>query len=150
LNGATTQKREFKEIPPRRSQHNPPYRVLYFEVSRGLIAPLKEYYMGSASISVDEFQALEQKVLQTVELIKREREARTLAEAGRAAAEAEVATELVVAKAESEAVRNELAALKQELSASGNAQAEVESLHREREAVRLRVEKMLASIEEVV
>ena len=30
--------------------------------------------MGSASISVDEFQALEQKVLQTVELIKRERE----------------------------------------------------------------------------
>jgi hypothetical protein len=153
LNGATTQKREFKKIPPRRSQHNPPYRVLYFEVSRGLIAPLKEYYMGSASISVDEFQALEQKVLQTVELIKREREARTLAEAGRAAAEAEVATahaELVVAKAESEAVRNELAALKQELSASGNAQAEVESLHREREAVRLRVEKMLASIEEVV
>ena len=42
--------------------------------------------MGSASISVDEFQALEQKVLQTVELIKRERE-------GRAVAEAEVAAD---------------------------------------------------------
>jgi uncharacterized protein involved in exopolysaccharide biosynthesis len=92
-------------------------------------------------------------VLQTVELIKREREAKTVAEAALASAKGEVATvhaELVLAKAESEAVRNELAALKLELSASGDAQAEVESLHREREAVRLRVEKMLASIEEVV
>ena len=109
--------------------------------------------MGSASISVDEFQALEQKVLQTVELIKREREARTAAEAARAAAETEVAAahaELVAAKAEAAAAQSELAALKLELSASGDAQAEVQSLQREREAVRLRVEKMLASIEEVV
>lgn len=102
--------------------------------------------MGTASISVDEFQALEQKVLQTVELIKKEREARAAAEAEVAAARAE----LVAAKAEGEAAQRELAALKQELSASGDAQAEVQSLHREREAVRLRVEKMLASIEEVV
>jgi len=102
--------------------------------------------MGTASISVDEFQALEQKVLQTVELIKKEREARAAAEAEVAAARAE----LVAAKAEGEAEQRELAALKQELSASGDAQAEVQSLHREREAVRLRVEKMLASIEEVV
>ena len=42
--------------------------------------------MGSASISVDEFQALEQKVLQTVELIKREREAKAAAEAAAKAA----------------------------------------------------------------
>jgi chromosome segregation ATPase len=102
--------------------------------------------MGTASISVDEFQALEQKVLQTVELIKKEREARAAAEAEVAAARAE----LVAAKAEGEAAQRELTALKQELSASGDAQAEVQSLHREREAVRLRVEKMLASIEEVV
>ncbi len=109
--------------------------------------------MGSASISVDEFQALEQKVLQTVELIKREREAKIAAEAARAAAETEVAAahaELVAAKAEAAAAQSELAALKLELSASGDAQAEVQSLQREREAVRLRVEKMLASIEEVV
>ncbi len=109
--------------------------------------------MGSASISVDEFQALEQKVLQTVELIKREREAKIVAEAARAAAETEVAAahaELVAAKAEAAAAQSELAALKLELSASGDAQAEVQSLQREREAVRLRVEKMLASIEEVV
>jgi uncharacterized protein (DUF3084 family) len=109
--------------------------------------------MGTATISVDEFQALEQKVLQTVELIKRERETRTLAEAARSAAEAEVAaahSELVTAKAEGAAAQKELAALKQELAAAVDAQAEVQNLHREREAVRLRVEKMLASIEEVV
>jgi len=36
--------------------------------------------MAAATISVDEFQALEQKVLQTVELIKKERELRAAAE----------------------------------------------------------------------
>ncbi len=39
--------------------------------------------MSASSISVDEFQALEQKVLQTVELIRKEREARAAAEAER-------------------------------------------------------------------
>jgi uncharacterized protein involved in exopolysaccharide biosynthesis len=109
--------------------------------------------MGSATISVDEFQALEQKVLQTVELIKREREARTSAEAARAAAEAEVAdahAELSAMQAENAVVQKEIAALKEELASSGDAQAEVESLNRERDAVRLRVEKMLASIDEVM
>jgi uncharacterized protein involved in exopolysaccharide biosynthesis len=109
--------------------------------------------MGSATISVDEFQALEQKVLQTVELIKREREARTAAEAARAAAEAETtaARAELAARGQEIAARNqEIAALRKELAASGDAQVEVQSLQREREAVRLRVEKMLASIEEVV
>ena len=54
--------------------------------------------MGTATVSVDEFQALEQKVLQTVELIKKEREARSTAEAARSAAEA--------ARASAEAARN--------------------------------------------
>jgi chromosome segregation ATPase len=49
-----------------------------------------------SSVSVDEFQALEQKVLRAVEIVKREREAR-------ATAEAEVAT-----------LREQLAALSQE------------------------------------
>ena len=109
--------------------------------------------MGSASISVDEFQALEQKVLQTVELIKKEREARAMAEAARAAAEAEVAAtkaELAARKDELTLRGQEIVALRQELAASGDAQGEIQSLQREREAVRLRVEKMLASIEEVV
>ena len=34
-----------------------------------------------SSVSVDEFQALEQKVLRAVEIVKREREARAVAEA---------------------------------------------------------------------
>ncbi|WP_158786928.1 hypothetical protein [Granulicella sp. L46] len=102
--------------------------------------------MGSASISVDEFQALEQKVLQTVELIKREREARAAAEAETAA----VKTELAARKEELESRGQEIVALRQELAASGDANAEVKTLQREREAVRLRVEKMLASIDEIV
>jgi hypothetical protein len=102
--------------------------------------------MGSASISVDEFQALEQKVLQTVELIKREREARAAAEAEVVVMQAELAT-----RKEELALRgHEIVTLRQELAASGDANAEVQSLQREREAVRLRVEKMLASIEEIV
>ena len=108
--------------------------------------------MGSASISVDEFQALEQKVLQTVELIKREREAKAAA----VEAHAKVEAELMSVRAEMEAAQKllaerneEVTTLRQELATAGEAQTEVESLQREREAVRLRVEKMLASIEEV-
>jgi hypothetical protein len=69
----------------------------------------------STGVTVDEFQALEQKVLRAVEIVKREREAR-------AAAEAEVA-----------ALREQLAALSQE-----------------RDSVRLRVEKMLAQMDELL
>ncbi len=101
--------------------------------------------MGSASISIDEFQALEQKVLQTVELIKREREARAAAEAEVAAVKAELAT----SKEELESRGQEIVTLRQELATSGDANAEVQHLQREREAVRLRVEKMLASIDEI-
>lgn len=102
--------------------------------------------MGSASISVDEFQALEQKVLQTVELIKREREARGAAEAEVAAMKAELAAR----KEELELKGQEIVALRQELATAGDANAEVKNMQRERAAVRLRVEKMLASIDEIV
>ncbi|WP_158821265.1 hypothetical protein [Granulicella sp. S156] len=88
--------------------------------------------MSSSTISVDEFQALEQKVLQTVELIKKEREARAVAESER------------------DAARTEAASLREKLSAASGAQAEVESLNREREAVKSRVEKMLAQMDELL
>jgi uncharacterized protein involved in exopolysaccharide biosynthesis len=88
--------------------------------------------MSAATISVDEFLALEQKVLQAVELIKKEREARAAAESERDAALTEVAD------------------LKSKLAASDGAQSEIESLHREREAVKLRVEKMLATMDELL
>ena len=92
--------------------------------------------MGASTISVDEFQALEQKVLQTVELIKKEREARHTAEAERDAALAEAAE-----------LRERLAAQTDSMS---TAQQEVVAMQRERETVRERVEKMLAQMDELL
>jgi chromosome segregation ATPase len=80
-------------------------------------------------ISLDEFQALEQKVLRAVEIVKREREAR-------AAAEAEAA-----------ALREQLDSL---TAASNAAQGQITKLNQERESVRLRVEKMLSQIDELL
>lgn len=87
---------------------------------------------AAATVSVDEFQALEQKVLRAVELIRSEREARAAAEAEASAAKAEVAE------------------LREKLSAASSAQGEVETLTREREAVKQRVEKMLAQMDELM
>jgi hypothetical protein len=83
----------------------------------------------SSNISVDEFQALEQKVLRAVEVVKREREAR-------AAAEAEVAT-----------LRAQLA---ESQSLSTMVESELTTLTKEREAVRQRVEKMLQQMDELL
>jgi flagellar biosynthesis chaperone FliJ len=83
----------------------------------------------SSGITADEFQALEQKVLRAVEIVKKEREAR-------AAAEAEIAS-----------LREELATYKQNARA---AETELTTLNKEREAVRVRVEKMLQQIDELL
>jgi cell division protein FtsB len=83
----------------------------------------------SSGITADEFQALEQKVLRAVEIVKREREAR-------AAAEAEVAS-----------LREELATYK---SNNRAIETELNTLNKERDAVRLRVEKMLNQIDELL
>lgn len=85
--------------------------------------------MSTAAMSVDEFQALEQRVTRAVELIKQEREAR-------AAAEAEVA-ELKRRMAE-------------QTSVAAGAQSEVDALLRERDAVRQRVEKMLQQMDDLL
>jgi len=87
---------------------------------------------GAGTITVDEFQALEQKVLRAVDMIRKERE-------GRAAAEAELA-----------ASKAEVADLQAKLAAAGSAQSEVDALTKEREAVRQRVEKMLAQMDELL
>jgi chromosome segregation ATPase len=85
--------------------------------------------MSTSAISIDEFQALEQKVLRAVEIVKREREARAAAEA-------------------------EAASLREQLSAfESNARAietELTTLNKERDAVRQRVEKMLEQIDELL
>jgi hypothetical protein len=77
-------------------------------------------------LSFDEFQALEQKVLRAVELVKREREART-------ALEAEVAS-----------LRGQLE------SQSASLDSQVSALVKEREAIRQRVEGMLLQMDELL
>ena len=91
---------------------------------------------AAATVSVDEFQALEQKVLQAVELIKKEREGRHAAEEERDAA-----------RTEADELRAKLQA---ETNSVTTAQGEVETLLREREAVRQRVERMLGQIDELL
>ena len=83
----------------------------------------------SNAISADEFQALEQRVLRAVEIVRKEREAR-------AAAEAEVAS-----------LREQLDSLKH---SSNDAQTQITSLNQERTTVRLRVEKMLQQMDELL
>jgi hypothetical protein len=83
----------------------------------------------TATISVDEFQALEQKVLRAVEIVKQEREAR-------AKAEAEIAS-----------LREQLEF--QQLVAS-EAQTTVNTLTRERDTVKQRVEKMLQQMDDLL
>jgi hypothetical protein len=85
--------------------------------------------MSTATVSVDEFQALEQKVLRAVEIIKQEREARARAEA-------------------------EITNLREQLEfqslVAQEAQAAVNTLSKDRENVRQRVEKMLQQMDELV
>ena len=83
----------------------------------------------SSGISADEVQALEQKVLRAVEIVKREREAR-------AAAEAEVAS-----------LREQLDAIQSNARA---VESELNTLNKERDQVRLRVEKMLQQMDELL
>ena len=83
----------------------------------------------SANISADEFQALEQKVLRAIEIVKHEREAR-------AAAEAEVQN-----------LRAQLAS-QQEIQVTNESQ--LTTLNQERDVVRQRVEKMLQQIDELL
>jgi acetyl-CoA carboxylase alpha subunit len=87
----------------------------------------------SSGVSEDEFQALEQKVLRAVEIVKREREAR-------AAAEAEVAL-----------LREQLAAqAKGAESQVQAAESQIAALNQERDSVRQRVEKMLQQMDELL
>ena len=85
--------------------------------------------MSTSTISVDEFQALEQKVLRAVEIVRREREAR-------AAAEAQVVS------------LNEQ--LESQLTAQIAVEAQLSAMSKERDAVRQRVEKMLQQMDELL
>jgi len=90
----------------------------------------------SPQISIDEFQALEQKVLRAVDIVRREREARLAAEADATALREEV-----------QALRDQIEAL---TAASNATQTQITTLNQEREAVRVRVEKMLQQMDELI
>ena len=91
---------------------------------------------NGGAISADEFQALEAKVLQAVEMIRRERDARAAVEAERNAAQAEVA-----------ALQERLRSLEE---TNSTARAELETFHQERDAVRGRVERLVAQMDELL
>lgn len=94
----------------------------------------------NSGVSVDEFQALEQKVLRAVEIVKREREAR-------ATAEAEVAALREQLAAQSGASQSQLSEAQSRAQA---AESQVAALNQDRDAVKLRVEKMLQQMDELV
>jgi uncharacterized coiled-coil DUF342 family protein len=94
----------------------------------------------SSGVSVDEFQALEQKVLRAVEIVKREREARAAAEAEVAVLREQLATQAKGAESQVEAVLREKDAAEKQVAAMGQ----------ERDAVRQRVEKMLQQMDELL
>ena len=94
----------------------------------------------SSGVSVDEFQALEQKVLRAVEIVKREREARAAAEAEVAALREQLAAQAKSAESQVQAVQREKAAAENQIAA----------LNQERETVRQRVEQMLQQMDELL
>ncbi|HTV05587.1 MAG TPA: hypothetical protein VME86_09475 [Acidobacteriaceae bacterium] len=108
------------------------------------------------SLAADDFNALEQRVLRMVELVRSEREARAAAEARIQSLEA-AAKSLEDSGLNAEqrvlALEARLQEATQKISqlTEQNAQAasNVESFEREREAVRARVEKILKHLEEV-
>jgi uncharacterized coiled-coil DUF342 family protein len=85
--------------------------------------------MSTPTVSVDEFQALEQRVMRTVELIKQEREKR-------ASAEAQV-----------KQLREELEMTSEEVSSLS---VELAGLKQERESVKSRVDTMLQQLDELL
>jgi hypothetical protein len=81
---------------------------------------------SALTLSVDEFSALEERILRAVELVKRERQARASAEERASAAEAQL---------------REAAPLAERL------EREVSALRGERDHVRQRVERLLAQLD---
>ncbi|KAA6455870.1 hypothetical protein DYQ86_26905 [Acidobacteria bacterium AB60] len=88
---------------------------------------------GTLALSADEFSALEERVLRAVNLVKRERLAKTEAEERATAAEARIA--------EQNQVTENLTREKE------NLQKEIEVLRSERDQVRQRVERLLSQLD---
>lgn len=98
----------------------------------------------SAGVSVDEFQALEQKVLRAVEIVKSEREARANAEAEAASLREQLSAARRELERRDADARNESDAAQKILA---EAQGQIDVLNQERDAVRQRVEKLLSQMD---
>ncbi|MDP9050614.1 MAG: hypothetical protein M3O31_07815 [Acidobacteriota bacterium] len=98
-------------------------------------------------MSEDEFQALEQKVLRAVEIVKREREARAAAEAEIASLQEQLTAQAGSAATEVQAAESRAQSLQREKEV---AESQISALNQERDAVRQRVEKMLQQMDELV
>ena len=101
----------------------------------------------SSGISVDEFQALEQKVLRAVEIVKREREARATAEAEIASLREQLLEQAAQSKSELQAAEARVQAAEREKQA---ADSQIAALTQDRDTVRQRVEKMLQQMDELL
>ena len=101
----------------------------------------------TSGVTVDEFQALEQKVLRAVEIVKSEREARATAEAEVARLRQQLAEQKQAAESNAESIQSQAEAAKREKDA---AEGQIAALSEEREAVRQRVERMLHQIDELL
>lgn len=139
-------------------------------------APESNYTLGmSSGVSIDEFQALELKVLRAVEIVKQEREARAVAEAEvvslrqQLAAQAEAAQNQIAAaqsqvatvKSQAEEVQNKAQAAENQIQAvqsqveatrreKEEAETKIAALNQERDEVRQRVERMLQQMDELL
>jgi chromosome segregation ATPase len=95
--------------------------------------PAEEPATEVLALSSDEFTALEERVLRTVGLVKRERQSRTDAEARALAAEARIA--IIEAQ------------LQEQTPQVDRLQAEIHTLRTERDQVRQRVERLLTQLD---
>jgi phage shock protein A len=95
---------------------------------------------GTLAMSADEFSALEERILRAVNLVKRERLARSAAEERATAAEAKAAEQAQSA----ENLQKETENLQKETE---NLQKELENLRAERDQVRQRVERLLSQLD---
>ena len=114
---------------------------MFSEVADAVHEPAQEAAHSEAlALSVDEFAALEERVLRAVNLVKRERVARVAAE--------ERAKEMETRLAEHAEKLNEHAAqLTEHLTQVDQLQGEVKTLRAERDHVRQRVERLLSQLD---
>jgi uncharacterized coiled-coil DUF342 family protein len=111
------------------------------EVAEEVQEPAEEAAHSEAlALSVDEFAALEERVLRAVNLVKRERMARVAAEEHVKEMEAKLAEH-------AEKLNDHAAQLTEHLTQVDQLQGEVKTLRAERDHVRQRVERLLSQLD---